>query len=242
MKILYIFPHPDDESFGPAGTMYRQQREGHEVHLLTLTKGGATKERIKLGLSVEEMGNLREKEMFEVSKVLNISSLSVWNWPDGCLQDIDPRNLERAIADFIRRLQPEIVVTYPVHGISGFHDHLVCHAVVKRVFLQLLDECTNDYLKRLAFYTIPDHGRPTFSPDGFIRMRHSSTERIDCIVKLEEEDRNKNLEALMCYKSYMSTIKTSGIINKLDRMANFEIFDEKFDPPLMDLTEGINSK
>ena len=61
MKILYIFPHPDDESFGPANAMSKQRRQGHEVHLLTLTKGGATRQRHKYGYSVEEMGELLRK-------------------------------------------------------------------------------------------------------------------------------------------------------------------------------------
>ena len=45
MTLLYVFPHPDDESFGPGPALARQVREGHAVHLLTLTKGGATKVR-----------------------------------------------------------------------------------------------------------------------------------------------------------------------------------------------------
>ena len=49
MRILYIYPHPDDESFGPAGVMAKQRREGHEVHLLTLTRGGATRQRHRYG-------------------------------------------------------------------------------------------------------------------------------------------------------------------------------------------------
>jgi len=239
MKILYIFPHPDDESYGPAAAMHQQIQQGHEVHLLTLTKGGATKERERLGLSIEEMGNLRESEMQTVAKVLHLSALTVWDWPDNSLQDIDPRNLERAIAAFIRQLQPEIVVSYPVHGISGFHDHLICHAVVKRVFLQLQDEGNNDYLRRLAFYTVLDHGQSTFSPDGFIRMRHSIQERIDCTINLTEENLSKNREALFCYKSYVQTIETSGILDKLGKHAHFEFYNEKFDPPLSSLTASL---
>jgi len=41
VNILYVFPHPDDESFGPAGVIDAQVKEGHQVYLLTLTKGGA---------------------------------------------------------------------------------------------------------------------------------------------------------------------------------------------------------
>lgn len=33
MRILYIFPHPDDESFGPARAMAAQRRQGHDVYL-----------------------------------------------------------------------------------------------------------------------------------------------------------------------------------------------------------------
>ena len=239
MKILYIFPHPDDECYGPAAAMYRQLQQGHEVHLLTLTKGGATKVRFDMNLSIEEMGEVRYQEMLEVAKTLGLTSLTVWDWPDSGLQDVDPRNLERAIAEFIRKMKPEILVSYPVHGISGFHDHLVCHSVVKRVFLELQDEGQHEYLRRLAFYTIKDHNQPTFSPDGFIRMRHSSPERIDCAIRLAESEREKNKEALLCYKSYMKVIRASGILEKLDHTAHFEFYDEAFEPPLGELTESV---
>jgi hypothetical protein len=59
MSILYVFPHPDDESFGPALAIARQRRAEKGVHLLTLTRGGATKQRHRLGLSIEEMGEVR---------------------------------------------------------------------------------------------------------------------------------------------------------------------------------------
>lgn len=47
--------------------------EGHEVYLLTLTHGGATKARFELGLSIEEMGAVRVKEMQKVKEVLRAS-------------------------------------------------------------------------------------------------------------------------------------------------------------------------
>ncbi|MBD3182822.1 PIG-L family deacetylase, partial [Candidatus Poribacteria bacterium] len=74
-KILYIFPHPDDESFGPAAAIHSQIKRGNQISLLTLTKGGATKQRHKLGLSVEEMGEVRYREMLDVKKTLKLSDM-----------------------------------------------------------------------------------------------------------------------------------------------------------------------
>ena len=59
MRILYVFAHPDDESFGPARAISKQRRQGHEVYLLTLTRGGATRLRHKFGYSVDEMGEAK---------------------------------------------------------------------------------------------------------------------------------------------------------------------------------------
>ncbi|MCC5939996.1 MAG: PIG-L family deacetylase, partial [Balneolaceae bacterium] len=83
MKILYIFPHPDDESFGPAPAIAAQLRQGFEVHLLTLTKGEATKQRFKLGVDKKEMGEIRFKEMKCVEKTLGLSGMTVLDLPDG---------------------------------------------------------------------------------------------------------------------------------------------------------------
>ncbi len=90
LVLLAIFPHPDDECFGPAPALARLLREGHHVHLLTLTHGEATKERAKFGYSKDEMGAQRRREMACVAEVLGLSSLSVLGLPDGELDTLDP--------------------------------------------------------------------------------------------------------------------------------------------------------
>jgi len=239
MRFLYIFPHPDDESFGPAAVMVQQLKAGHEVHLLTLTKGGATKERFRLGLSVEEMGEIRYQEMLEVEKVLQLSSMTVMDLPDSGLAHIDPREIEKTICAYIQQLQPNIIVSYPVHGISGFHDHLVTHAIIKRVYLEMRDQGAS-YLKRLAFFTVKDNGEPTFQ-NGKIRLRTSHPDLIDCEIKLGEKDWEIFNKALACYGTYQQTIEDSGFKQKMGNIAYFEIFQEDFSPPLDDLSLQIPS-
>ncbi|MBF0433606.1 MAG: PIG-L family deacetylase [Fibrobacteria bacterium] len=236
MKILYIFPHPDDESFGPAAAIHSQLSQGHEVHLLTLTRGGATRQRHKLGLSVSEMGEVRYKEMLDVEKTLGLNSMTVLDYPDSGLQEMDPRELENTIKDFIKKMTPDVIVTYPVHGISGFHDHLVTHAVVKRVYLELKDEGAS-YLKRLAFVTVPDDGSPSWSGKGLPRLKLSGEELIDCIINLNDDDVNALKDALACYATYKETIEESGVVETIGDKLYFEFFQEDCKPVVDSITQ-----
>src|SRR5512143_3780300 len=177
MKILYVFPHPDDECFGPSLVMSHQRRQGHEVHLLTLTKGGATKQRHKYGYSIEEMGEVRYKEMQNVAKAIDLSGLTVLDFPDSGLKEMDPRDIENAIRKEIEKIKPEVIVSYSVYGVSGFFDHLVCHAVVKRLFAEMKEQIS--YLKRLAMFTITEDDAKKVSK---FNLKGSVDEDIDCIV------------------------------------------------------------
>ena len=236
MRILYVFPHPDDESFGPARAVSAQVRAGHEVFLLTLTKGGATKQRHRLGYTIEQMGEVRHREMREVAKVLGLSNLTVLDLPDNGLSELDPREIEAVVGDHIERVRPEVVVSYPVHGISGFHDHLVTHAVVKRVYMQLRDRGAGN-LKRLAFVTLTEDQAERAS--GEHRLSGSTMEEIDCVVSVDEEDMEAFRHALDCYATYRETIERTGVRETLDRLVAFEFYQEDFDPPVTDICTGL---
>jgi len=234
MRILYVFPHPDDESFGPALAISKQRREGREVHLLTLTKGGATKQRRKYGYSVEEMGEVRHKEMLNVAKVLDLSGMKVLDMPDSGLKEMDPRDIERVVTAEIERLKPAVVVTYAAHGISGFHDHLIAHAVVKRAFCELRDKAP--YLKRLAFFTITEEE----AERAPFHLNASKPEEIDCVIEVDEIDVRNCNKALDCYMTYQDTVDKMGVRDFLKDGVVFEIFQERHEPPLADLFENLD--
>jgi len=234
MKILYIYPHPDDESYGPANVMSKQRKEGHEVHLLTLTKGGATKQRHKYGYSIDEMGEVRYKEMLNVAKVLDLSGMTVLDLPDSGLKEMDPRKIEEVIRKEVEKIKPDVIVTYPVHGISGFHDHLITHGIVKRVYVKLKDKV--DYLKRLAFFTLTEEKA---KEQKMFHISGSKPEEIDCIIEVSEEDLETNRKALDCYVTFMDTIIQSDIKNQIQKEVNFEIFQEQHEPKLKDLFEKL---
>lgn len=237
MRILYIFPHPDDESFGPAAAMWNQKSHGHEIHLLTLTKGGATKVRHTLGLSVDEMGAVRHNEMLHVSKTLKLDSFRILDLPDSGLADIDPRIIERSIEEHILHLRPDIVVSYPVHGISGFPDHLVTHAVVKRVFCQMREDGHN-WLRRLAFFTISPDQQRDFEASA-IPIKSTAEHHLHVRTPVDDRDRQAMDQALDCYVTYQETIqKTIKTAPPFTEIV-FQLFGESPKSVLIHLTDGL---
>lgn len=237
MKILYVFPHPDDESFGPVPAISAQLRQGHDVYLLTLTKGEATKQRHRLGINKKEMGEIRFREMQCVEKVLGLSGMTVLDLPDSRLKNMNPIEIEQVIKKHIHEIQPEVIVTYAVHGVSGFEDHLVSHAVVKRVFCELQQK-GSEYLQRLALYT---HYAEEEVESKF-NLKSSKKEEINCWVETDEKDRQKFLAALDCYETYQQVIEDSGVKNAVGGSVPFEIFGESPEEPLENITDGLESR
>jgi len=234
MKVLYIFPHPDDECFGPAHAISKQVREGHDVYLLTLTKGGATRQRHKYDYTIEEMGEVRYKEMLEVAKILKLKAMEVLDLPDGGLKEIDPHEIEIIIKNHIEKIKPDVIVTYAIHGVSGFHDHLVIHAVVKSVYCELRK--TSDYLKRLALFTITEEKALL---QKHFHINGSKDEEIDCIETVDDEDFQNFIRAIDCYVTFKETIDATNVKTQMSNEVVFEIFQEEHNPKLKSIFEKL---
>jgi N-acetylglucosamine malate deacetylase 2 len=233
MRLLYVFPHPDDESFGPARAMAAQRRQGHKVYLLTLTRGEATKVRHKFGWTLEQMGEARAREMLDVKETLDLTGLRVLTLPDGKLKELDPWAIEKVIREEILGIRPHVVITFPVHGISGFHDHIVCYAAVTRVYLELQSPA-RPWLQRLAFFTLAT------APAGVPwHVNITKSEEIDCTFDVTDADMALWHKALDCYVTYRDVITESGVHQAFGRDVQFEIFREDHKPTLCDLCDGL---
>ena len=236
MRILYIFPHPDDESFGPARAIAAQKRQGHDVYLLTLTRGEATNVRHKFGWTLQEMGAARYDEMQHVKTTLELADMRVLDFPDGKLKELDPWSIEDVIQAEILRVKPHVVVTFPVHGLSGFHDHLVTHAAVTRVYLEL-HGVRHPWLHRLAFFTM------VVAPPNFPwHVNVTKPEEIDCAFDASDADMERFHRALDCYVTYADVIAATKIHDVFGKDVHFEIFREDHKPPLSDLFEGLQDR
>jgi LmbE family N-acetylglucosaminyl deacetylase len=129
MKLLAVLAHPDDESLGFGGTLAKYAAEGVEVFLLTATRGERGRYR---GHRVGDSGHpgslalaaIRERELRDAGAVLGVRDVSLLDYSDGCLDRAVPRETVGRIAEHVRRVQPDVVVTFGPDGAYGHPDHI----------------------------------------------------------------------------------------------------------------------
>ena len=132
LRLLAILAHPDDETLGMGGTLVRYANEGIETTVLTATRGQAGRFReLKRGEpghpGPDALGAIREQELHAAAKVLGVREVVLLDHMDGQLDAADPVKTAAEIAAHVRRLEPHVVVTFPLDGGYGHPDHIaVC--------------------------------------------------------------------------------------------------------------------
>jgi LmbE family N-acetylglucosaminyl deacetylase len=124
-KLLAVLAHPDDESLGFGGALARYAAEGVETYLVTATRG----ERGRFGLLGKggdraQLGRVREGELRAAAAVLGIREVSILNYPDGAVDQVAAPTAIRAVVSHIRRIRPDVVVTFGPEGAYGHPDHI----------------------------------------------------------------------------------------------------------------------
>lgn len=157
-KVMFIFPHPDDE-ITCAGTLKMLDTKGSETILLTLTHGeaGPTNGLIDAAdpQKKAKLGQLRKQELESVSKLLGIDHLEILDFPDHGMEDIPPQLVKKTLEEKIIFYQPTVIVTYDDKiGFYGHPDHLLVARYLKEIFLQERDR-PNFPVKKLYQVTLP---------------------------------------------------------------------------------------
>jgi len=168
-----LFAHPDDESFGPGGTI-ALLAQTHDVYLVCATKGEAGQDYSK---TEELLVDKREKELRAAAKILGIKDVFFLGFVDGELKN----NNYHAIAEKIEQLaniyKPELFLTYENRGISGHLDHIAISMITSYVFYRL------NYVKELHYFCLDEEQRGVgqtyfvYFPAGY--PKHEISKRVD---------------------------------------------------------------
>jgi len=125
--LIGIFAHPDDEAFGPSGTLLKLKDEGYDIHLILLTDGDA-------GMNIDNVPDLaatRLAEWHTASEILGVTTTHPLHYPDGELENVDPNLLHekllKVIADILHSYKETTqlsFMTFEPLGLTGHKDHI----------------------------------------------------------------------------------------------------------------------
>jgi LmbE family N-acetylglucosaminyl deacetylase len=126
---MAVLAHPDDESLGFGGTLAKYAAEGVGVFLVTATCGERGRYR---GFAPGderhpgplELARIREAELRAAASALGIRDVMLLGYGDQLLDRANPQEAIAAIAAHLRRVRPDVVVTFGPDGAYGHPDHV----------------------------------------------------------------------------------------------------------------------
>ncbi len=128
-RLMAVLAHPDDESLGAGGVLAKYASEGVDVFVLTATRGEQGRYHGHRSGEPQHPGpsalaRLRESELRAAASVLGVREVSVLDYADQHLDLTNPGDAVMAVAGHLRRVRPDVVVTFGPDGAYGHPDHI----------------------------------------------------------------------------------------------------------------------
>lgn len=176
MNILFIVAHPDDEAYGPFGTIQKLRKAGNEVTIFCLCNGERP--------TAEHVAQQRQKA-FKLNCENVGAKYKVWDNPDLSLQLNETANiLTREIID------GEYEIVYAQNRSDINHDHqIVGEASI--IACRPKPDCS---VKQLYFFEVPASTEWTFGKiePPFVANHYE---------EIDEEDMFEKIKALKHYET-----------------------------------------
>jgi LmbE family N-acetylglucosaminyl deacetylase len=134
LRLLCLCAHPDDECFAFGGALALYASRGVETSVLCLTDGQAAKNRGDASTG-KELGQARRAEFEASCKVLGVKNYEVLDYHDGQLEHERLSDLAGQLVAHIRRLRPDVVITFGQDGGLNTHpDHTAVSTATTAAF------------------------------------------------------------------------------------------------------------
>jgi LmbE family N-acetylglucosaminyl deacetylase len=168
-RLLAVFAHPDDETFGAGGTLALYARRGVQVHVVCATRGEAG-EAPADRKGFPTVGAMRESEVRCAAEILGLSGVHFLGYRDsgmagspenrrpGAWASVPLEEAAGAVARFFRALRPHVVITFDPIGGYRHPDHIAAHRATVEAFRRAVSGGEGPGIpQKLYFHTLP-HG------------------------------------------------------------------------------------
>jgi LmbE family N-acetylglucosaminyl deacetylase len=188
MNILAIGAHPDDIELGCGGLLIKSARQGHNVYMYSLTRGGAGGD-----------SKQRSEELARSARFIKAKQLWIDNFEDSKLTVTN--DLINHIEFFIHKSNPDLILTHS-HG-DVHHDH-------RAIALATLEAAR--FNSNVLSYEIPLSRN--FDPKVFVDISEVVNEKVELIEIFWSQQSKLYLKAnaikgLAEYRALQSRLNTS---------------------------------
>lgn len=256
-RVACVFAHPDDDTYGVAGSLALHADDDLHVVVILATSGGAGRIADPSLATRETLWRVREGEDVASWGAVGIDAdVRFLRHPDGGLARIPREQLVVEVRDILEEAAPEVVVTFGPDGITGHEDHVAIGAAATEAFHATRTSSSGRAFSRLVQTAISQGSlerlnellrerglepmdptqpfMPRGVPDGAIGVR------VDCSSVYE-----RKLEAIRCHKTQAELEDVPFDLWR--EMLSTESFVVAWpeprprDPSLTDLFEGLPS-
>lgn len=183
-KIIFgIFAHPDDEAFGPAGTLLQEARSGTDVHLILLTPGDA-------GVNTDnaaDLGEVRLAEWRAAGQMIGAKDMYFLGYEDGELNNASMQAIAGQVGEIVSNALADApaettveFMSFDFTGLSGHIDHIVAARAACLAFYRLKE--TDARLARIRLMCLPETLFPNHRTDWIYAEKGRVEHEIDEIV------------------------------------------------------------
>jgi LmbE family N-acetylglucosaminyl deacetylase len=173
MKILAIAPHPDDETLGCGGTLFKHKADGDEIYWLIVT--GISED---TGWS-NDVVKKRDNEIDAVAKKYGFSNVFNLRLPTTKIDTLPLSDLIEKITDVYKKVKPEIIYmpfAYDVHT-----DHQIIAKALQSTFKWF----RYPHIKKVLMYETPSETEfnfvenRIFCPNVFVNISQYIDDKIE---------------------------------------------------------------
>jgi LmbE family N-acetylglucosaminyl deacetylase len=134
-RVACVFAHPDDDTYGVAGSIALESDRGVEVSVILATSGEAGLIADASLATRETLASVREAEDRASWEALGLApALHFLRHPDGRLAEVGREPLVAQVLALLREVRPDVVVTFGPDGVTGHADHVAIGAIATAAF------------------------------------------------------------------------------------------------------------
>lgn len=197
--VLVVAAHPDDETLGMGGTLARLTSRGVQIHCMFLTNGVGAR-----GEGRQEEILARRKAAETAAKILGISGMHFYDFPDNGMDTVPLLEIVQAIEDFVKELNPDTVYTHHDGDLN------VDHVITRKATVTACRPLPSATVRKIYAFEVPSSTewegstRKMFQPQRFVSI-----------------DVEEKLKALRAYEAEMRAYPHPRSLEAIEALARW---------------------